>query len=147
MNNPNATDNLSPFPPGQSGNPSGRPRGPITQFLREYGEAIELKFTIEKTDPEGKTTKSTARLSTQHQTINQAIAARLLQMALAGDIKAIKEVLNRTEGRVPQPLNIGGQNGNPVQVVAYIPSNNRRTMPLDSLPAEDVTATDAGTDH
>lgn len=100
--------NLTPFLPGQSGNPTGRPKGPITQFLREFGSATQIRFTIEidKVDRTGKPEKSvsTATISTGEQTINQAIAARLLQMAMNGDIKAIREVLNRTEGRVPHPI-------------------------------------------
>ena len=93
------------FLPGQSGNNNGRPKGPITQFLREFGDADELIFDITKVK-DGQVSHSSAKLSTGGQSINQAIAARLLQMALGGDIKAIREVLNRTEGRVPLPLNI-----------------------------------------
>ncbi|GAB4042622.1 DUF5681 domain-containing protein [Spirosoma litoris] len=131
------------FPPGHSGNPNGRPKGHITTFLQEFGNSDELVFTITKTS-NGTKSESTARLSTNGtQTINQAIAARLLQMALAGDIKAIKEILNRTEGRVPQPLNIGGQSANPMRVVTYMPDNGRRkqqpspsNIPADEPPTD-----------
>lgn len=93
----------------------GRKVGPITQFLREYGDVSDLIFTIEKINKDGEFSKSTTVLSTgSAQTINQAIAARLLQQALNGDIKAIKEILNRTEGRVPQPIDLGGQKDNPL---------------------------------
>ncbi|GAB3889939.1 hypothetical protein GCM10028803_00490 [Larkinella knui] len=103
------------FQPGQSGNPGGRPVGHITTFLKEFGNASDIEFTIIKTDVEGTVKKSSSKLSTgDRQTINQAIAARLLQLALNGDLKAIKEVLNRTEGRVPQPINLGGQKDNPL---------------------------------
>lgn len=132
-NNPDAASNLTPLQPGQTANPNGRPVGPITKFLREFGEAQELTFTIVKTDSKG-TSKSEAKLSTGGtKTINQAIAARLLQMAIAGDMKAIREVLNRTEGRVPQPLNIGGQNGeNPLGVVqVFLPDNGRGDRQTD----------------
>ncbi|MBO0947541.1 DUF5681 domain-containing protein [Fibrella forsythiae] len=115
------------FSKGQIANPNGRPVGPITKFLREFGDATELTFSITRTDSKG-TSKSEASLSTNGtKTINQAIAARLLQLAIAGDMKAIREVLNRTEGRVPQPLNIGGQNGeNPLGVVqVFLPDNGR----------------------
>lgn len=109
---------------------NGRPVGPITQFLREFGSATELTFTIEKTGKDG-VSKSTSKLSTNGTaTINQAIASRLLQMALAGDMKAIREVLNRTEGRVPQPLNVGGADGGPLEhVVVYLPDNGRNDQP------------------
>lgn len=125
----------SQFKPGQSGNPAGRPVGHITKFLREFGESIDLQFTIERTDATGAKTKASSHLSTSQQTINQAIAARLLQMALNGDIKAIKEVLNRTEGRVPQPINLGGQDGNPLQVLLTGGGGGRMGIP----PAETET--------
>lgn len=35
-------------------------------------------------------------------TVAEQIAGRLVQQALKGDFEAIKEILNRTEGRVPQ---------------------------------------------
>lgn len=106
--------NLKPFPPGVSGNPAGRPKGPISQILRELGESSELTFSITKTDKEGKQTTATATLSTgEKQSINEAIAAKLLQMAMNGDMKAIREVLNRTEGRPHQSitLNKGADEG------------------------------------
>lgn len=95
----------------------GRKPGPITQFLHEFGEVSDLIFTIEKLDKKGDFSVATSRLSTgSMMTINQAIAARLLQMALGGDLKAIREVLNRTEGRVPQPIDLGGQADNPLVI-------------------------------
>ncbi|MGV3556923.1 DUF5681 domain-containing protein [Larkinella arboricola] len=108
-------ENLKPFAKGQSGNPGGRPVGHITNFLNEFGNSSDIEFTIIKTNSKGEKSESTSRLSTgDRQTINQAIAARLLQLALNGDLKAIREVLNRTEGRVPQPINLGGQKDNPL---------------------------------
>ncbi|MCX6217642.1 DUF5681 domain-containing protein [Spirosoma sp.] len=108
----NSLANLKPIKPGESRNPTGRPKGPITQFLREFGDATEIEFSITITKP-GKDgavekSRSSASISTGQQTINQAVAARLLQMAMNGDIKAIREVLNRTEGRVPHPIVVAG---------------------------------------
>lgn len=94
------------FEPGRSGNPKGRPKGLVSQLLQEYGQAAELQVTIEKVDQAGKHTRYSSDLSTGPQTVNQTIAVRLLQMALAGEIKAIREVLNRTEGRIPLPVSI-----------------------------------------
>ncbi len=111
----NSLGNLKPIKPGESRNPNGRPKGNITQFLREFGDATEIEFSItitkQKKDGSGQLEKSTSSssISTGQQTINQAIAARLLQMGMNGDIKAIREVLNRTEGRIPQPIVIGRQ--------------------------------------
>lgn len=38
-NNPNAVDNLTPFKPGESGNPNGRPRKMVSQVIEDLGEA------------------------------------------------------------------------------------------------------------
>ncbi|MVM36070.1 hypothetical protein GO755_39015 [Spirosoma sp. HMF4905] len=105
------------FQKGQSGNPAGRPRGSISQWMKEFGEASEIKLDITVTDQDGKVSKSTATISTNGQTtINQAIAVRGLQKALKGDYQFFKEVLNRTEGRVPQPIDLGGQPDNPIVI-------------------------------
>jgi hypothetical protein len=94
------------FEPGVSGNPAGRPKGLISQLVREYGKVAELQVTIEKVDQAGKNTRYSSDLSTGPQTVNQTISVRRLQIALAGDIKAIREVLNRTEGRIPLPVGV-----------------------------------------
>ena len=81
MANPNGTPrNLRAFPRGRSGNPGGRPRGlSITATLR-----AELDRPCAD-DPS--VTKA------------ERIAERLVGLALAGDLAAIREVLNRTEGK------------------------------------------------
>jgi hypothetical protein len=66
------------FQPGQSGNPGGRPKGrSITSLLRDV---------LERESEPGKTTA-------------EVIAEVLATMARLGDIKAICEVLDRTEGK------------------------------------------------
>lgn len=44
----------------------------------------------------------------------------LLEKALTGDVQAIKEVFDRVDGKAPQDINIGGQDGNPVETVNRI---------------------------
>lgn len=71
--------------PGQSGNPGGRPKGQsITARLRELLDAPAL-------DTEGNPIEG--------MTLGDQIAEALALAAAAGDIKAIKEFLDRTEGR------------------------------------------------
>jgi len=79
-----------PWPKGVSGNPGGRPRGrSITARLRELLDA-------DAGTGDGRT-------------IAEEIARVLLEHAAAGDIKAVREVLDRTEGR-PRPAEPeGGQ--------------------------------------
>src|SRR6516165_111482 len=66
-------ENLTPWRPGQSGNPGGRPkRKPIT-------EALEKVFTPEQC---------------------LAVAQALLKQAKKGSISHVQEAANRLEGRV-----------------------------------------------
>ena len=81
MANPNGTpQNLRAFPRGRSGNPGGRPKGQsITAALR-----AELDRPCAD-DPSV--------------TQGERLAERLVSMALAGDLGAIREVFNRVEGK------------------------------------------------
>jgi len=76
------TENLRPWKPGQSGNPGGRPkRDAITAALREQLES-------QREDATG--------------SVADAIAAVLVKRALGGDVRAIREIADRTEGRRQQ---------------------------------------------
>ena len=81
MANPNGNpQNLRRFPKGRSGNPGGRPKGlSITGALR-----VELEKPVAAGSPVTK---------------GEMIARTLVDMALAGDLAAIREVLDRTEGK------------------------------------------------
>lgn len=69
-----------PFPKGVSGNPGGRARGPKLSTL--------IAAELEKATVEGSAiTKA------------QVIAARLVNLAEAGDLGAIREILDRLEGK------------------------------------------------
>jgi len=69
------------FRPGQSGNPAGRPPGPLTASIRDL---------LHKDD--GKAIK--------------ALAAVAVQRALKGDFRFYKEVLDRTDGKVTACLDV-----------------------------------------
>ncbi len=89
--------------------------GFISQLLREYGNMKEIEVTIRSVNQDGKESVSSKKLSTDGKlTINHVIAMRGLQKAMSGDFHFWKEVLNRTEGRVPQPIDLGGQSDNPI---------------------------------
>lgn len=78
--NPNSLANLRPhWVEGQSGNPNGRPRKEfsLTEGLREY---------IAEQDPDRKKER------------RDALIEKTYQMALRGDLGAIKEIWNRLEG-------------------------------------------------
>ena len=82
----NHPENLTPFQPGQSGNPGGRPkRKVLTDLLVE-----ELETCVHGTDV----------------TRAKEIIRRLVQMAAAGDLGAIKHIYDRIEGQPTQRIDV-----------------------------------------
>ena len=85
-----------PFSKGQSGNPNGRPkvRPQLTPALRSI---------LGKKAPDGVMTN------------RRAIAEKLVEIALDGDIQAIKLIFERVDGKVPEPVEVSGPDGNPIE--------------------------------
>ena len=108
-NNPNATKTLVPFKKGEDSrrNLAGRPKGKsLTSILfdalnkkanRELKELVFVK-------------KLTASMNEQQKealTVGDIVMFRLLTKAIAtGDMAAIKEIFDRTEGKAKQSLDI-----------------------------------------
>ncbi len=79
--------------PGQSGNPSGRPKKlHITDALRAE---------LERTGPDGVPNDT-------------AIARVLVEIARAGNLEAIREIADRTEGKARQRIEQSGPDGGPL---------------------------------
>ena len=75
------------FKPGQSGNPNGRPlKGKI---LTSY-----LESELNKVDPNDE----------HHRTRGEVLAQKVLDMAMKGHGIALKEVWDRIDGKVTQPI-------------------------------------------
>lgn len=87
--NPRSLQNLRPFRPGKSGHPGGLPIGvpkvsvALMNLLRED-----------------------ARSNYQPSSRAEQLAWAIFQRALKGDVPALREILDRCEGRTPQKLNI-----------------------------------------
>ncbi len=77
--------NLKPFKPGQSGNPAGRPKKALLSDALRRQLAIAAPGMPEKTQAE-------------------TIAAALIAEAIAGNVQAIREVGDRTEGKPAQAI-------------------------------------------
>jgi hypothetical protein len=78
------------FPPGTSGNPSGRPKlTRLTDALREQ---------LAEINPDA-----------PEETVAEEIAKTLIKLALSGDVQAIKEIGNRTEGLPKQSIDLDVQ--------------------------------------
>ncbi|MGI8642291.1 MAG: DUF5681 domain-containing protein [Pyrinomonadaceae bacterium] len=77
--------NLRPFQKGQSGNPNGRPKSAM------LSDALRRKMLDAMPDASEKT-------------VADGIADALIKQALNGEVSAIKEVFDRTEGKVSQRI-------------------------------------------
>jgi len=106
--NPAETVKEFRFPKGTSGNPKGRPKKEncLTSLLREL-----LEGDPNQVRKRWKGVKSGKRKMTGAQ--NLAIA--LYNKAVAGDLKAIQMIYERTEGKVPQPLEHTGNGGEAIE--------------------------------
>jgi hypothetical protein len=79
---------LKPFQKGQSGNPAGRPKSAI------LSNAIRKKLNeIDETDPE-------------RRTFAEVLAEQLVMKAKTGDVQALKEIADRTEGKARQSISL-----------------------------------------
>jgi len=84
-------ENLSPWQEGQSGNPSGKPKGTLNRatILKRYLAApLKEVPTDIPVELEGRIT------------VEEAIALALIKKALSGDIAAIKEVQDTVHGKI-----------------------------------------------
>jgi len=87
----NERDGLGRWGKGNSGNPNGRPR-------RGNTLADELRKVLNRKGPDGKKN-------------NVAIAEKLVELARSGEVKAIREIFDRVDGRALQPIEHGGVGG------------------------------------
>ena len=84
------------FKPGQSGNPGGRPKTKLlTQAYREL---------LEQVDPK------------ERKTLAEILARKAVQQALKGNLVALKEITDRTEGKSVQPLSHSGLGSEPIAI-------------------------------
>lgn len=84
----------SAWKPGQSGNPNGRPpKGhSITETIKEMmGEKPEIR---------------------------RALGTKLIELALKGDMAAIKLLMGYMDGMPVQPTELTGRNGGPLELTA-----------------------------
>jgi hypothetical protein len=101
-------ENLTPWKPGQSGNPGGRPKKlPVTDYLREQLERPIPEAMREKLPP------IFVEIYGPEATFGQMVAFKLIASSAKGDVFALKELLDRVEGKVTQKL--AGDDGGPIQ--------------------------------
>ncbi len=111
MNKNGTPENLVPATPGVSGNPGGRPKSkPITDALRH----LVLSAKVIKRD--GKAFE--VELPKEPRAVDY-LAQGILEDALNRDATARTLLLDRTEGKVAQPLS-GSDDEPPIQIEAPI---------------------------
>lgn len=98
QNNPHA------WRKGQSGNPKGRPLFPVSDILRELGEMQDLNLVMTYKDKEGNDKELKIDLTATNGSLNYAVGAVLFNRAIKGDMAAIKELLDRQEGKAKQSI-------------------------------------------
>jgi hypothetical protein len=99
---PQSLANLKPAKKGEVRNPQGINRKrPWTDRMFQHGEEL-----LEATD-EGKQIRKALKLP-DTATWADAAVRRLMREALKGNIQAIKEMADRTEGKPPERIEIAG---------------------------------------
>jgi len=87
MNGESATrDENGRYLPGASGNPGGRPKGSVS-LVAALRRELERR---QDSDSPG----------------IEAVAARLVDLAIAGDIRAVREIADRLDGKPTQALDL-----------------------------------------
>ena len=90
-------DNLTPWKPGQSGNPAGKPKGTehsSTRLKRLLGAVGKMKNPLTKREEEF--------------TGPEMMDAAIISRAMKGDVGAYREILDRLEGKVPAKTEVIG---------------------------------------
>ena len=108
--NKNTEGLKAPWKPGQSGNPNGRPKKENTysDTLREILESKSIKIKYTYTDKNGDTQIKHVQV-TSDKNMYHGIAAAQISEALAGNVQAQKEIIDRIQGKAPQGIDITSQ--------------------------------------
>lgn len=97
------------FQPGQSGNPGGRPKKlPITDYVRNQLDQRIPETMRDRLPP------FFLDVYGRDATFGHLVAFKMIAKAWAGDLGAIREVLDRVEGKVAHKV-AGGDGTGPVE--------------------------------
>jgi hypothetical protein len=101
MSNPNGkVENLTPFKPGQSGNPGGIPNGkPITSAMHKLLQLPVEELRALLNDP----------LAFEKMPTYEAIALQQIRSAVIGKDSSTDRILDRTEGKAVETHLIYGE--------------------------------------
>jgi len=103
-NNKKARPWLKQWKPGQSGNPAGRP--PKEKTFSDTARMLLSATTIDITLTDGKGKEKRIFLKSTKNFYHGLVAALIVE-GLKGNVNAIKELIDRAEGRPPQAISLG----------------------------------------
>jgi hypothetical protein len=120
------------FMPGQSGNPSGRPKKlPITDCYATIAELPVPDYLIaalKLSDAERPAIK----------TYGDALALSQFRAGIKGKTDAAREIADRLESRARQPLEFAGKDGAPLDLAVRIEAGRRRLAEYREQRARDL---------
>ena len=95
--------NLKPFAKGQSGNPNGRPKKEkcFGDNARELLQATELHIELTLASGKKKVIGLTSTKNFYH-----GLVGALIVEGLQGNVQAIKELIDRADGKVPDKIDM-----------------------------------------
>ena len=95
------------FQPGTSGNPAGRPKKADTfsDIARTLLASKELDITY--TYPKDGVMVTRKMQITSNNTFNHSMAAALIKEGMDGNVTAVRELIDRTEGKVTDNIRVG----------------------------------------
>jgi hypothetical protein len=97
------------FKKGESGNQKGRPK------LTKLTEALRQQLSEEMP-------------GASERTVAEAVARALIREALTGDVPAIRECFDRSEGKAPMTLDVGNKDGEPMLITFSFNNSNTRLI-------------------
>ena len=102
-------ENLTPFKPGQTGNPNGRPKGKLNYDTRVDMaiEMLAMKY-VEEMNKKNKKVKGYKPMTVEDVDIEGDIFMQHLNKARAGDRHFIDSFLDRRYGKAKQPIELPG---------------------------------------
>jgi len=133
-NNKPLRDERGRLLPGQCGNPdkinNGRKHA-WADIRTELLSASKIKLSLTSTDKDGNDRTRIFDLKCdEEKTFRHAVLVRQIQNALTGDNDAIRDLMDREEGKPVQAINHGGQQDNPIEI----------DMPISGLSPDQVSA-------
>lgn len=101
--------NLIPAAPGEVRNPNGRPKleNTFSHIARELLQAKKIDITY--TFPKNGTMVKRSMHMESDKSMNHSLAAVLIKEGMAGNVRAIQEIIDRTEGKPNQKVDITTQ--------------------------------------